>query len=207
MKRLILSVSLLLFTLTISAKSMVEVWETIPDAMLPYIDRNHRLEMTEFLSMGLKGEVNHSLQGQSEMDTITSNYIHLTLNESVEMHIKRLAYNNGDSILCVVKTWSAPDKESEVHFYTQDWQKLDIPNPLEAYKTEFKLIRPDSMSVEKFEALSSKVNFILTGAALSASNDNLQVFQSVPLLSTEDRDKIQPLLMSISLKWDGRTFK
>lgn len=208
MKKLFLFVSLLLFALNIPAKSMVEIWEALPDTMLPYMDRNHRLEMTEFLNMGLKGRVDHSLQGQSTMDTITSNYIHLTLNEAVDVHIKRLAYHDGDSILCVVKTWSAPDKESDIYFYTQDWRILDIPNPLEVYRTaEPGLARPDSMAPDEWDALASKVNFVLTGAALSPSNDNLQVFQSVPLLSIEDRDRIRPLLMSVSLKWNSRTFE
>lgn len=207
MKKFFLSATLFFLSLNVPAKSMVEIWEALPDTMLPYIDRNHRLEMTEFLNMGLKGEVDHSLRGQSIMDTITSNYIHLTLNETVEMHIKRLSYHDGDSVLCVVKTWSAPDRESDVYFYTQDWQRLDIPNPLELYRTELRLSRPDSMSVDEWDALASKVSFVLTGAALSASHDNLQVFQSVPLLSIEDRDKIRPLLMSVSLKWNGRAFE
>ena len=207
MKKFFLSATLFFLSLNVPAKSMVEIWEALPDTMLPYIDRNHRLEMTEFLNMGLKGEVDHSLRGQSIMDTITSNYIHLTLNETVEMHIKRLSYHDGDSVLCVVKTWSAPDRESDVYFYTQDWQRLDIPNPLELYRTELRLSRPDSMSVDEWDTLASKVSFVLTGAALSASHDNLQVFQSVPLLSIEDRDKIRPLLMSVSLKWNGRAFE
>lgn len=207
MKKLFLAVSLFFLALNSPAKSMVEVWKTLPDTMLPYIDSNHRLEMTEFLNMGLKGDVDHSLQGQSTMDTITSDYIHLSLNEAVEMHIKRLAYQDGDSILCIVKTWSAPDKESDVYFYTQDWQRLDLPNPLEMYRTELKLSHPDSISVDEWDTFVSKVSFVLTGAALSASNDNLQVFQSVPLLSIEDRDKIRPLLKSVSLKWNGRTFE
>lgn len=207
MKKVILSLSLFFLSLNISAKSMVEIWESLPDTLLPYIDRNHRLEMTEFLNMRLKGEVEHSLRGQSVMDTITSNYIHLTLNEAVDMHIKRLAYHDGDSVLCVVKTWSAPEKESDVYFYTQDWQRLNIPNPLELYRKELRISRPDSMSVDEWDALASKVSFVLTGAALSASHDNLQVFQSAPLLSIEDRDKICPLLMSVSLKWNGRAFE
>jgi hypothetical protein len=207
MKKLFLAVSLFFLALNSPAKSMVEVWKTLPDTMLPYIDRNHRLEMTEFLNMGLKGDVDHSLQGQSTMDTITSDYIHLSLNEAVEMHIKRLAYQDGDSILCIVKTWSAPDKESDVYFYTQDWQSIDIPNPLESYRKGLNLLRPDSMPEDECDALASKVSFVLTGAALSASSDNLLVFQSAPLLSIEDCDKIRPLLKSVSLKWNGRTFK
>ena len=58
-KRLIFTAITLLVSLSSMAKSMVEIWSSIPDSVIPYIDRTHRLEMTDFIKMGLKGDVNH----------------------------------------------------------------------------------------------------------------------------------------------------
>jgi hypothetical protein len=99
MKKNIAFLLLLLFlqALSISAKSMLEIWKSMPDSMLPYIDRNHRQEMTDFIAMGLKGDVDNLLQGKSIMDTLTQSYIHVTLNESAIMQLRRLPFKGGDS--------------------------------------------------------------------------------------------------------------
>lgn len=207
MKKFCLLFFALILSLDISSKSMAELWQSMPDSVIPYIDRTQRQEMTEFISMGVEGKVRHSLQGESKMDTISSDYIHLTLSESMEMEMKRLPFQDGDSILCVVKTWSAPCRESEMYFYTQDWQEVEIPNPLVRYRGEVRLSRPDTMSVETFEYLSHQVGFVLTAASLSGSDNTLNVYQSVPLLPTEDNEKLKPMLTTVSMKWNGHCFE
>jgi hypothetical protein len=207
MKKFCLLFLTLVLSLDMSSKSMAELWQTMPDSVIPYIDRAQRQEMMEFISMGVEGKVRHSLQGQSKMDTLSSDYIHLTLSESMEMEMKRLPFQDGDSILCVVKTWSAPCRESEVYFYAQDWQDIEIPNPLVRYRDEVQLSRPDTMSVETFKELSHQVGFVLTAASLSVSDDTLRVYQSVPLLSKEDSEKLKPMLTTVSMKWNGRRFE
>ena len=207
MKKFCLLFFALILSLDISSKSMAELWQSMPDSVIPYIDRTQRQEMTEFISMGVEGKVRHSLLGESKMDTISSDYIHLTLSESMEMEMKRLPFQDGDSILCVVKTWSAPCRESEMYFYTQDWQEVEIPNPLVRYRGEVRLSRPDTMSVETFEYLSHQVGFVLTAASLSGSDDTLNVYQSVPLLPTEDNERLKPMLTTVSMKWNGHCFE
>lgn len=207
MKKLFLLILILATSMDLSSKSMTELWQSIPDSIIPYIERSQRQEMTDFIAMGANAKVRHALQGESKMDTITSDYIHLTLNESMQMELKRLPHEGGDSILCLVKTWGGPCQESEVYFYSQDWQPLAITNPLARYRENPLLSRPDTMSPEKFEELSHKVGFVLAAASLSATDNSLSVYQSVPLLSAEDNQKIKTMLTPVSLKWDGQDFK
>lgn len=207
MKKLFLLILILATSMDLSSKSMTELWQSIPDSIIPYIERSQRQEMTDFIAMGANAKVRHALQGESKMDTITSDYIHLTLNESMQMELKRLPHEGGDSILCLVKTWGGPCQESEVYFYSQDWQLLAITNPLARYRENPLLSRPDTMSAEKFEELSHKVGFVLAAASLSPTDNSLSVYQSVPLLSAEDNQKIKTMLTPVSLKWNGQGFK
>ena len=206
MKKLFLLILILATSMDLSSKSMTELWQSIPDSIIPYIERSQRQEMTDFIAMA-KAKVRHALQGDSKMATITSDYIHLTLNESMQMELKRLPHEGGDSILCLVKTWGGPCQESEVYFYSQDWQPLAIANPLVRYRENPLLSRPDTMSAEKFEEMSHKVGFVLAAASLSPTDNSLSVYQSVPLLSAEDNQKIKTMLTPVSLKWDGQDFK
>lgn len=199
-----------LFSLGAQAKSMVEIWNAMPDSILPYIDRNHRLEMTEFIGMGLKGDVDNSLQGKSEMDTITADYIHLTLNENTVMQLKKLPYAHGDSIVCVVTTWSAPEGESQVRFFSQDWQPVSLGQPLTQHRLDSlagkMLVRPDTMSADRFDQLREKINFTMVKASLFEDSNDLELSLSVPLLSEDDKKDIQSILRLMNLKWTGENY-
>ena len=75
MRKLLVLSLFTLCTLTVGAKSMVDIWKAIPDSLMPYIDRKHRTEMVEFIRMGLKGDVDNLLGSKSTMDSLTSNFI------------------------------------------------------------------------------------------------------------------------------------
>lgn len=211
MRKFTLLISGLLLSVGGYSKSMLEVWKSMPERMVLYVDMKQRQEMADFISMGLKGETDHLLQGKSRVDSLTDNYLHVKLNESAEIQIKRLAYQNGDSILCVVRTWMTPEAESEVLFYTQEWESLNIGTgtgdinflPLQQYGC----VRPDSMSQEEFERLNENTDFILTSARISADSDELTISHVAPLASKEDREKMETVWKTVRLKWTGAGFE
>lgn len=102
--------------------------------------------MTSFIDMGLKGDVDNQLGSKSVMDTITNDYIHLTLSAQLSMAIKRLAVAGGDSVLCVVRTWSAPEKESSALLYDQNWNLIGEAVEHSSDLKQQLLVRPDTLS-------------------------------------------------------------
>ncbi len=210
-KRLIYTFIALVFSINASAKSMEEIWNSIPDSIIPYIDRNHRLEMTEFIKMGLTGDVDNMLSGKSIMDTITTDYIHLTLNGSTTMELKRLPYIDGDSMICVVTTWSGPEKESDVRFYTQLWQHVDLPLAFDgsgfADLTNRLTARPDTMSQTHYEELVSLLDPIMVYATLSPENNELRVNLSAPLLQSDQRKEVAAIARETIMTWNGNMFE
>lgn len=211
MKRLIITTICVVLTLGLNAKSMSEIWACLPDSVFPYLDHTHRAQMTEYIQMGLKGDVDHSLAGKSVMDTLTADYIHLTLNESVVMELKKLPRNGIDSLLCVVTTWKGPAEESSVKFFTQDWQALDLPHAFGG--KELKDLageltqKPDTMGVKRFAELQSMIDPVMIEANLSPYNSRMCLRIALPMLSADDRKAVACITRELVLSWKGNAFQ
>lgn len=194
-----------------SSKSMTEIWRAIPDSLIPYIDAKNRTQMVDMAKMGLKGETDNALQGKSVMDTLTANYIHLTLNESAVIEMKMLPWQDGDSIVCVVKTWKTPQAQSTVEFYNQEWEPIALPNAQGrlsmATWSNLPFTRPDSMSEEEFKEMVEKFDFILTQVRLSADNNSMTISREAPLTPADEKNKVKSVLTDITLNWNGKRFE
>lgn len=207
MRKIIFLVIGLTMAMGVEARSMREIWTSLPDSLLPYVDRNHRLEMVEFIDMNLNGDVDNLFGGKSEMDTITTDYIGLTLSQSSSMQIKRLPVAGGDSLLCVVKTYLGPAAESEVVFYHQDWTPASVMLSLDsagaARWMPRLLVKPDTMSEEHFVHYKTFISPYIVGARLSPDDDNLELRLSLPMPVREEKQALEAMTPSFSLRWDA----
>lgn len=205
MKRLLLAIALSAIVVMGNAKSLSELWATMPDSLLTYVDHNHRLEMTEFISMGLKGDVDNLLGGKSMMDSVNADYIQLTLNESASMQIKLLPVNDGDSIICLVRTYKGPETESVVTFYDQQWQRLPDKIDLQSY-TDAMLHKPSSMSDKDYEKLVKKIDFSMVTATVSSEDDDMVLILSAPSETSADAQKLRAVTRPVRLEWNGNNY-
>lgn len=210
MRKLLVLSLLTLCTLTVDAKSMVDIWKAIPDSLMPYVDRKHRTEMVEFIRIGLKGDVDNLLGSKSTMDSLTSNFIQVRASEAMMMQIKRLPRQGSDSILCVVRTWFGPVKSSRIQLYTENWKPIEQDalgnRSLDSMLPVF-ISRPEGMSEDKFNELKISFDFLLPYASLVSYADDLQLSVSNPLPSQERNIDFERVKKLIILKWNGNIFK
>ena len=96
MKKTALLILLFAVCLDGMSKSMAEIWRTMPDKIIPYIDAKHRTEMIDFIGLGQIGEVDNALQGKSSIVVVNANYLQAKLNEVTIVQLKRLSYIGGD---------------------------------------------------------------------------------------------------------------
>lgn len=194
-----------------SAQSMAEILGHAPDTLFAYLDAKQRAELAEYSRVGMGGEVTHQLQGASKLDTLTADYLHLTLSESSTIEIKKLPYRQADSILCVVRTWKTPEEESMVSFYTKDWLPVRLAAADDTTRTfaidRLPLTRPDTMSVADFDKTLANTDFILTSAHLAADDNNLRIQRSAPLAPAEDKQRLKAIFKTAVLRWDGYIYK
>ncbi len=210
MRKLLMICCVMSFLLPIKAKSVRDAWLSMPSSVVPYLNANMRLECVELKDMELDAEVKNLLGGITVLDTLTNNYLHVTLSEVATLEIKSLPMDGGDSILCVIKTVGAPEKDSKIWLYDADWQPLreqqeqldELLKNLPGSLTH----RPDTMEQAKYDELVEMIDPVMVEACLSPEEDVLSFSLSLPLLNKEERSQLTPLLSQRKFKWNGHSF-
>ena len=185
------------------AKDIREIWLSMPDSLIMYLDKNKRIEMVDYIDMKVKAEVKNTLEGMSVMDTLTHDFLQVTLNEASTLQMRTLPTENDDTMFCLVRTFFGPQAESEVYIYAQDWQKN---RQLSFSPTSF-ISKPDTMSDVTFYELRQLIDVLLVEARLSVDSPTITLSASAINLSKAEADKIRPILPPRSLQWNGQDFQ
>ena len=209
---LLIMVTCALMTTVRAQVTMRDVWQSMPDHLLPYLHQNLRTELLELHDMKVKAEVKNLLSGTSVMDTLTTDYTFLHLSEYSTLSLKLLTRSDSTQLICFVKTVMAPEAESEVRFFDVNWQSLDIPSGLHLQESAEALlsrmtVKPADMEEGRFEELRKMIDPVMCYVSLSPAASTLVMQLSIPALTRQERDDIQPIIKQISFKWDGQTFK
>lgn len=191
---------------TVSAKSMKDLLVSMPDEVMPYLDKNMRLEFAELQEMGVVAEVKNSLGWMSVMDTLTADYVQIKMSKTATLQMKRLPVENGDSVICLVKTFSLPEKESELYLYDQSWNRLPLDLNIQSL-AESLIQKPDTMSESRFSELKKMIEPKMVSAVLLQHEDGLVIRLSLPLLSADDKKQVSAIKLQRKFKWNGKTFK
>lgn len=109
-----------------------------------------------------------------------------------------------DSVLCVVRSWDGPKRDSEVLLFDRQWKPLQAPL---TFSADSFVCRPDTMSEERFSRLVAMLDPIMFSVSLSPAENVLLVKLSPVVPNPEDEKAIEQILVQRKLKWDGKTFK
>lgn len=206
MRYRMLLILLAAFFIESAARDMRSVWKSVPDTVVPGIDRVRRLEMLDLVDYRVKAEVNNRLGTTSVMDTVTADYLHITLSKSCDMSMRLLPTAEGDTLICMLTTFKAPEAESTICFYDLDWQRMDNASYLPFSRldevSDSLVCRPDSMPVDSFAWLCSQVVVPLVSARQTETSSDIMLEASFPMLSADVSRKIKAMLVSRRLVWD-----
>lgn len=109
-----------------------------------------------------------------------------------------------DSVLCVVRSWDGPKRDSEVQLFDRQWKPLQAPF---TFSADSFVCRPDTMSEERFSRLVALLDPIMFSVSLSPAENVLLVKLSPVVPNPEDEKAIEQILVQRKLKWNGKTFK
>lgn len=109
-----------------------------------------------------------------------------------------------DSVLCVVRSWDGPKRDSEVQLFDRQWKPLQTPL---TFSADSFVCRPDTMSEERFSCLVALLDPIMFSVSLSPAENVLLVKLSPVVPNPEEEKAIEQILVQRKLKWDGKTFK
>ena len=210
MKKLIVLLVAVSLSAFAQAKSLREMWVSMPDSLVPTLDKSLRIEYIDLMDMGVKADVKNLLGEECVMDTLSSDYLQVNTSKIAVLQMKLLPQANGDSLLCLVKTFSAPEQESEVRFYDSQWNEVDRQQVLgvDAFRLEGYLkAKPDTMSDARYHELVSWIEPLMFAAELAHADNSITFRLSLPLVSKEEKMQLNAILMQRKFKWDGKMFK
>ena len=188
-------------------KDMSQLWITMPDSIVRYLNQQQRTELVDFYNMGVKAETANKLYGATTLDTISTNYADIRLSESSRMQIQILEKFNGDSVICVATTFYGEEPETELSFYSAQWVPFENELFIDSIPyTEF-FAKPDTMSIETYDKLVALIDPIMLKADIIPNEFAIEFSLATPLLRKEEKDQVKPILMSRKVKWDGERFK
>nr|WP_295443673.1 DUF3256 family protein [uncultured Prevotella sp.] len=193
-----------------SAKSLNELWVSMPDSLMPMVSKSQRIEFLDLKNMGVKAEVDNLLGESCRLDSVTADYLKLTTSPSSSYEMRLLPQTSGDSLLCIIRTFSAPEKESELKFYDQEWKELEGTSLLPSNLSDVSLYmqaKPDTMSLERYHELQAMIEPQMFHLTWSEDGNELVSQLSLPLLGKEEKAQMLALLMQRKFKWNGEKFK
>lgn len=134
MKRLFFSFLVTFSTLAAVATDSVTIktlFKEMPDSVIPYLSKNNRLDLIDFMESNMKAEITNAFGGKSLMTALTNDYINIRLNAACQLDILLLSTtqttDNQSYIIAIVRTVGNENDviESESpQFYTVDWKPL-----------------------------------------------------------------------------------
>lgn len=168
--RSIIILLMLTVTTSVNASDIKTYWTNIPDSIC-------------------------LLHDQAVITDSTDTYIKAEITKALTIEAKTLKTAENDTLICLIKTYSAPAKESTVVLYNTRWEKMeDIVLSLENHF-------PDATSKKEYFFPT------LISATLNKTSNELILRLSPINISDDEKRDIKDIKMQKILKWNGKTFK
>lgn len=185
-------------------KTMQEVWIDMPDSITMYLTKSMRTELADYVDMKVSAATKNAIGDTVRIDTLTSDYIAITLSESSKLEMKLLP-RDGSNIICMVRTYYGTAAESIISFWQLDWQQLpDISMP--ALENIELIKKPDSLSVTEFNKIKAMISPKMIEMQLSPDDNSLLLSYSLPDVNKEDSELIKSILVQKKINWNGEIF-
>lgn len=185
---------------TVSGQTLLQVWQQMPDSLSPLLTSNMRTELYEYYKMGGSAQVKNAFNSYSTLELFDERNICVRLSESNTFHIRLLQTAEGDSVVCLVKTFKGPAAESDVCLYSTEWKLIERLS----FDNDSFFLRPDSMTEERFDELKSQVSPLMVEATWEGDADELILSLSLPFVQVADRDALNAIRVQRKVKWDGK---
>jgi len=180
------------------ATGIKDALRTKPDSICQALSRNNILDMVDFKEANMKAEVANRLGGKSEMTELSDNYTRIKLSDNCTVEMKTFN-SDGEEVICVVQTYTAPEAQSTINFYDGKWQKRNFT--LNEPGIEQLTAKPDTMQQETYDKLLNNIWPVMKKISLNPDNDNIDFSLSLPLINDEEKSKTKCILTQKSVKF------
>lgn len=195
-------------------KKMGELWQEMPDSLIPYMDNQARSQLVSYYNIGENwGKMVSSFDEVVGVNKLTDNYMNVSLGEMANLQMALLTTDTKDSVLCMVKTYCGGTEEerrpaeSVIAFYNMKWQKMDNAQFLVSVKPSDLIQKPVAMEQMKYQELVRLASTKMMVMEMDEKDFSLTLRLTFPMLSAEDEKKLAPILLQKKIKWNGKMYK
>lgn len=202
MKKILLLI-LMICTCSLQAQDMKSLFIAMPDSLAPLLTKVNKEDFGDFLASNMKAEVKNRLGKNSEMLKLTADYLDLKMSESSEVQMKLLPVNDSVKVVCVVHIYKGPAADSNIRFYSTQWEELPLSSYLTLPKEDaFYKASVAEADHETYHNLRKQADMYLFVARLSEKDNTLLYSYTTPdYLDKDTAEKLKPFLNAEPLKY------
>ena len=118
--KLLTILALLIVSFECNAQTIKQIFQTLPDTILPSLTKNDRLDLIDLFENNMQNEVTNQLKGKSRMTHLTTNLTKIRLSELSEVQFCLLPTTTS-YLICFVHSVKTDAWDSSIRFYNPDW--------------------------------------------------------------------------------------
>ena len=190
----------------VHCEGIADVFTSMPDSIYPLLTAKNRKDMVDFYNNKMEAKVRNRLNDYAQLDTLTDQYLRLTLSRSGTAQMRLLQTTDSVSIICLVQTVTTPLRDSHVSFYNPQWQRLhwlQLPMPETA---DFFSEAPDSVAQDMLFAQRSIDDLRLVDIAVSPDEPVFTLSLSIDELAQEEKKVARRYVRPVRYRWTGSQF-
>lgn len=206
MKRII--VALMMSVVLVSAKSadIKNLFVEMPDSIMPLLVKNNRLDMLDYMDIGMSAKVKNKLGGESEMTLFKDDMISISMTDVTEYDIKLFYGKDSLVTIAVIETVKGGYSDSNISFYNTKWEKLNTTNLIKMPVLE-DFINKKSLRNEENKKLLDELIYRMFVVDVAPDTNTLSVaFSSAEYIIDEDVRNSIFARYSIIYRWNGKKF-
>lgn len=186
-------------------QKMSNVFKIMPDDILPGFSEANKTML--LVDTGLK-VIPYPL-GKIEKIKYTDSYLHLKTSDIGTLQVKLLPLVNNTKIICVIKTVCGKACDSNIQFYSTNWEKIE-ENTLLPPLSAASFFDPLNKGSDDYNyALSLLDMEPISATFLNGSDDLTFTLNYASYVSKENIEKIKPFIKQdfITLQWTKTSFQ
>lgn len=203
---LTIALTVIAHTTAWAATDMGDIWGNIPQNIVPTIEANRRMDMTDLYRAGQPARATTLLGSEAQITVMGDSYMAVRLSESNILQIKSIETAKG-SLYIVIRTIYAPAASSSIEIYDHNWQRLDSRRYLPALNTGDFII-PTTDNIQRDEILATILIPTIEYTMNEATND---IVAHATFEQTLDADTYRSISSSLqlfrTLQWNSKKWK
>lgn len=200
----IAAVALVAAAMPVSAQmTAADALKTIPDKLMPLLDKNTRLDMIDYYNSGSSTPSKNAMAGKSRILSLTPDHAVIELTSASSCEIAILPAGN-DTLIALVNTVATPAPDSKLKIYTSDWSNDVTDKVFVAPTIDDWLTDEGKKNIDEVETM---VPFMLAGGTFS-NDGGTQYLLTNKIAQFLTEEVYKPMSSyfkpSITYKWNGK---